>query len=484
MFLELAVVGFLAGQYVYHRWIEDKPVKKKAPPRELQLPRIDPGASVPLIYGRYRVRAPILVWHETPYLQTSSYRMNMVFVLGIPFADGAGTSRIHNMWAGDQLLLWLDGAPLHTGNGGFEDPISIVGYDASSGEALGIGLIQLLNGGPTQELVDAGGNGVTHTGVAMLANLSAAGIPGYRGYMTVCLYAWTIGATPSVPNYSFEASSYHTGHPNLSLFGTYQDDANPVNVIYDLLTAKFGKLGIDPNQIDLGSFMAAQYTLFMEGHGYSRFIEDAVDADDILQEIQRQIDGVLRENPTTGKLELKLIRNDFDPLQIPHITKDNCEKIVSGAVGGWTNIHNKLRIVYHNRAKDYAEDTESAENQANASDQDIKNPLILQFPGVCYQSLAKAIAVRELAARSRPLMKMRAIVDRSFVRVSHGDAVKVTWSNPDISGLVFRVANVERGTLEDGKIALDLIQDYYYIWRNQTPKPTGFGNDLPVNFNL
>ncbi len=71
-------------------------------------------------------------------------------------------------------------------------------------------------------------------------------------------------------------------------------------------------------------------------------------------------------------------------------------------------------------------------------------------------------------------MKFRALVDRSFVRVNPGDAIKVTWSGPDIAGLVFRVvAPPDRGTLENGTIALDLVQDAAYTYRQIAPLPPG-----------
>jgi hypothetical protein len=47
----------------------------------------------------------------------------------------------------------------------------------------------------------------------------------------------------------------------------------------------------------------------------------------------------------------------------------------------------------------------------------------------------------------------------------------VQWTDPDIANIVFRVAAVDRGTIDDGKIALDLLQDYFYVTRSQPPRP-------------
>jgi hypothetical protein len=51
-----------------------------------------------------------------------------------------------------------------------------------------------------------------------------------------------------------------------------------------------------------------------------------------------------------------------------------------------------------------------------------------------------------------------------------GDVVSLSWPEYGISGVVMRVANVSRGTLANGAIKLDLLQDFFYVWRYQPPK--------------
>ena len=48
--MALAYGGFLVGSYVYHRWFAPTPPKPK-PASEISVPRVDEGASYPLIYG-------------------------------------------------------------------------------------------------------------------------------------------------------------------------------------------------------------------------------------------------------------------------------------------------------------------------------------------------------------------------------------------------------------------------------------------------
>jgi hypothetical protein len=483
--IEAAALAFMAGDFIYHRWIEDHPQKPTAR-QEVMIPHADEGAPVPLIYGRVRARNPILVWSSQPVFANPYYEMNMFLVLGIPMDDGNGINRVHNMWAGDWKLFWSDIAPAMTGVGGPEGVVTVIGT-GRNGEDYGTGLLEFLDGNPSQVLVNPGEdytNAYTYAGRYMLnPNTSAGGgnlnfnaIPGYRGYVCVTLHGiaqpFIFGKSAGVPAYSFEASSYRDsgGYPAVGIYAQVGLDSNPINVLWDLYKAKFGKLGYDTSLLDKTSWQVAATTLYSEGHGYSRYITDASQVDDHILEILKQIDGVLRENPTTGKIELKLIRPDYDPATIPEITRANCDALVNFAASGWTNIINKIRLVYTNRTRDYVDDSELVQNQANAVGQNGQvNEQTLQMPGICETAQAQSIARRELTARSRPIIKCRALVDRSFLRVMQGDAVKLTWSNPDIAGLIFRVANVERGTLKDSKIALDLISDYFYTTRNQVP---------------
>jgi hypothetical protein len=480
-----AAIALLAGDWIYHRWFEDKPQKSRAA-REVQVPTADVGSPVPLIYGRVRVRNPLLVWHDTPTFSSPYYIMNMFFVLGVGFDDNLGTNRVHNIWAGDWKLFWSQiGGTAMTGVGGPEAQVSIIGTGAD-GNDYGTGLLEFLDGSPLHVVAQDGassGDAVTWAGRRMIASgIPVAEIPSYRGYITVLLHGsspdqWIFGRSPSVPAYSFEVSSYRSSssYPGIGAYAQVGQDSNPINVLYDLYVAKLSKAGISASVIDMPSWQSAAVKCVSESIGYSRYIENSAKLDDHIIEVLRVIDGVLRWNPKTGKIELKLIRPDFDPNTIPHITKDECSDITNFAFGGWTDVVNKVNIAFTNRALDYAGDVVADESPANAVRQDGENnEVTLQFPAICEAGQALMTAKREGYARSIPIMKFRAHVDSEFADdILQGDVVKVTVPRPPISGLYFRVADVDRGTIKDGKIQLDLITDTSaYVQGSDAPEPT------------
>lgn len=517
MWIELGAAAYLIGRYIYHRITYEAPIEHKS----FKVFSADDGEVIPLIYGRCRVDNVVPAWVSKPRFDSGGvlpavYQCNLFFVLGIPFADGSGTNRLHNVYQGDVRFNWrgFHGAPelpgtstTQTGDGNFEDPL-LVDYVNESGEFLGP-YVEFLNGNPAQILNDSPGDPTTYAAMYMMDTGTSDHLPsgqeipreyiaGYRGYMSATLHAgdpdfdnavsgaqWRVGGQNTVPNYSFEVSSYAPGYYPWGL--QIGPDCNPVDVIYDILVAKFGKLGMDTSTfVDFDSFVAAAEKLVGESHGYSRALQEPKAAEEWIIEILKQIDAAMYEDPSTGKLKLKLIRNDYDPTTLVTINKFNCSKLENFAAGGWTGVINKLKLVYTNRDDMYREASVTVQNMANAVGQDgVVREQVIKMLGVTNQWLAYRIAERELQARSRPQIKCRVIVDRSLIRLNQGDPVRVTWTDPDFN-LIFRVANVSHGVINDGKVALDLIQDYFYTYRGSYPSGGGltgggevFGPDSP-----
>lgn len=454
------------------------------------------------------------------------YGLDMLFVLGIPFFDGV--QKIHKVWAGETEMAAADAisglsTPLDvlTGAGSHEQPHYMttpgVAMDAapSGGQSgktnlqAGSGLLEFLNGNSSQELITTSlGFSTSKTYTAdRLTTLDVIGdvpplqLGNYRGYTAAFMFSgapllgsdipftlgdpapwgfpatptiharWLVGPSPQAPAYSFEVSSYPGVSLSVQKVGL---EANPADVLYAIFRDRFAKLGLPAGRVDYESFRAAAETLYNEGHGYSRCFEGLTPASDMVLEILKQIDGAIDEDPYDGLIKLKLIRADFNPATIQAITADNCEELQYPAAGGWVGLANKIRVMFPDRANDYREGPATAQNPANAVGQDGEvSEIVLQFPGVCTETLAKMIAGRELAALSRPIAKFKAIVDRTFWRTMVGDPIAVTWPEYNISGRIFRVARVSRGTADSNTMDLDLIEDFFYTHRFETTDTGG-----------
>ena len=501
MWQVVAEAGILALDFVYHRWIDPPAFPKIPPGQKLTIPRTDAGAPLPMIFGKVRVEAPVLAFTGKAIATADVdggfiYSINMGFGIGIPFTGSDSQNSLWNVWVGDVLCSTSNrvvGGPYPIpGSGDFKIAAVALTSPIGSGGNYAGPFVEFLDGRSTQQLVDSSGTAQNFAGtIALNAGIPAAAIPGYRGILFATCYnevltdAWLIGMDPNVPSYSFEVSSYPLASlgpaggkiADMTDPAKPQYDANPIDVIYDLLTGSYGKLGLDPSKLDIGAFTAAAVTIHNEGHGYSRAFDGGRSAKDTIQEILKQIDATLYTNPATGLITIKLIRPDYDPNTIPNITPDNCKELQNFSFGGWMDAPNKVRIAFNSRVlysvQCYGSSSVLAINGASVA-QNGTSELQIEMLGVTNVILARQLAARELAAQARPLAKCTAIVNRSFYNVCPGDAVSVTWPEANLSGLVFRVAAVDRGTLANGQIKLDLIQDYFYQWRDQRPVNPGF----------
>ncbi|HEU4727696.1 MAG TPA: phage tail protein [Kofleriaceae bacterium] len=472
MILEIVEGALLLGSFVYHRWLEDRPPPVR--PADIELPRVDEGTPIPLIYGRCRVRAPILAWsgnYNVPNGTTIAvYSLDALFVIGIPFYLGRAALMLNGIFYGDVKFFTLVSS----------DPgmqFFSADFTGSSLEPSGSG--EYFDGLRDQNI----GFQTTLTSQRMIkAGVNPLFLPGYPN-LACCSFVTqdvssdiasglTIGTSPDIRSLSFEVRSLSTGS-NADLGNSLTDDADPAAVILDLLTSPFGKLGLPASRIDTTSFQAASSTLFSEGHGYSRSIEQAEEASSIIDDILRQTDGLIYEEPTTGKIVYRLVRNDYDVSTLDDVNPDNATP-ADGAwysVQGWSELPNQVRVTFTDRTANYANGAVVAQNGANSTDQVRLRSIDITFVGCNDKELARKLAARELAVVSRPIVKATVVVNRSFYLKRPGDVVTLTWPQLGISGMVMRIVRVDLGQLHDGKITLDMIRDVFDVTVGAFPAP-------------
>lgn len=522
----LVIEGAILGlDFIYHRWLQGKPPAERVNAGAVSLPRTDFGGPVPLVFGWTDVKSPYLAFYDTPqsrdFIDSNgnrlyrSYSVDMMFVCGIAMGKGythgarttLGAPHLQRVWYGDKLLPSSTGGLPNT-SGGTYDGQYVIQQNMLGGPGAGGGLIGAYYwfGGWTDQRFDFP---ATPIGDAMSAKATAARgdsamFGGLPNQMCVAFTAQGLGydaitkadPAPTSIDVILPGTGFYFGEaPNVSAIRvevqTYGDvvsgvtqhifsmnnpgvdfggDADPAEVIYDILVGGvFGKLGLDPSLIDTATFMAASATLKAEGHGYSRSFEAMTTANDMIQDVCRQIDAALGFNAKTGKLTLKLIRNDYNPPDLPVIDASNCSDLKPD-LSFPSGVPNKVKVNYPDRSANYTYLPAAAQNMANAVGQDgVVVESVLQFDGIKNATIAKAVAARELAAVSRSLIKCTATCDRSLLGLNIGDPVRVNWTDPGISGIVFRVASLDAGSLTDGKLTIGLIQDAYYVYNNLPP---------------
>lgn len=294
-----------------------------------------------------------------------------------------------------------------------------------------------------------------------------------------------VGLSTNLEQWKFEVRRITNG---LSLAGggsvNSGNDMNPMNVLYELLTDTEWGLRQVVSKIDTTVLSAAAATLAIEGNGMSMNIDSGIEGLEFLNEIERQVDGFVFQDPETGLWTIKLARDDYVVADIPTLdVKTNLIDIADYSQGTWEETVNQTRASFSNRANDYADDFGVGFDGANAQIQGggsvvtVRNvPIENNYPGIKDGALASAIASRDLRALSTPLAKANFRATRDLYFLKPGDVFKWNDTARGIIELVMRIQRIDYGTLADGEITIDAVQD---VFRSQVgsfgiPPATGW----------
>jgi len=239
---------------------------------------------------------------------------------------------------------------------------------------------------------------------------------------------------------------------------------NPMSVAVHLITDA-QHLNASISDVDTTIFSTAAATLATEENGMSLKVEADQKLEDVLNIIEKQINGFIFKNPATGKWEVKLARADYSIGDLDQLDEDNIEEIVEFRRPTWAGTTNHVNIKFTH----YDSSTDAWKKDAWARMHDIANfaiqgryvPIDLSFPGCADPELANDLATRELVARSRPFGSGIIKADRSMSHVTPGTVLKLTYAgNLNVTNLPIRVTKVGRGAIGGG-VTLHFSEDIY-----------------------
>lgn len=472
--------------FVASELLRPKPALEDARPAGLgdfKFPTATEGRVVPIIWGRVKLSAPNVVWYgdlrqeaieeevKTGLWSKDTVVKGFRYYMGVQFALCRGFDAITKVWVGDDVVYSsTSGAGTIT----ISQPELFGGDDLGAGGVAG--KLDIFVGSDPQ------------TPSSYLAQFQDAGAgtdrtPGYIG-TGYCVFRENvnnastarggyIGNSTTIKPWAFEVERY----PALFSGQTSGDnavnsDANPVNVLYELLTHPEWGLDQPAADIDVGvgaSFTLAAATCKTEGNGFSMVLDRPRPVVELIREIERQIDGVLFLDHQTGIWKLKLARFDYTPSAAMLLDDDNVKEVRSFTHGAWEDTSNRVVVEFDKRSNNYNVSFAKADDIANAQVQGGGTTTTTRivtvssrYPGIKNAALASQIAWRDLRTVSYPLARASLTANRQAWDLRVGDVVR--WSNAKlgISELVMRVSRANYGNLSKGNIELDLVQDVFH----------------------
>lgn len=335
------------------------------------------------------------------------------------------------------------------------DQPNLFGGDKKEGGA--VGSVEVLFGGPTQILSPTFANKL---------GLTSATSPGFRGVMSLAFYQATRGFmwsqnNPYLPGVAATVRRIPLGL-NPTTARIVRDgitDVNPAHIMHECYTNTDWGLGWPTTRFDVANWDVVAQTLYDEGFGLSLQWVNTTEVESFVSEIQDHIQASIYEDPTTGLLSIKLIRDDYDINTAFEINPSNAtlskaerrslDDTINEIIVTWTNPLNEK------------EETVAAQDLGNIAAQGRIVSETRNYYGARTQSLAMDLARRDLRASSYPLFSCEAAVDRTARQIIPGEVVRLVWPERGISAMACRVMDVDYGKPGSGQILLTLVEDIF-----------------------
>lgn len=470
------VIAILVASVILSILLAPNPEIENARPNkfgDFSFPRSNEGDPIPLVWGTVRQKSPLVIWYgdyrafpitktvKTGFFSSSVITTGYKNSLGMDLALCLGPNvKLKKFWA-DKDLVW-------EGNLSTETSVYINWKPEDSDENSGKGGLS-----GTMFFYDGRNNPSQST---YLQGVIGPNVPAYNGVARVLFGSFYIGNSTTPPAFSFEISRLTTSlNPATSIMPNGLD-ANPMEVIYDALTGGWGTLGNNAADLDISSFISAATTLHSEQLGVSIIAQASMTAKDLIEEVLRVADGILYQDPATGKIKAKLIREDYTIGTLLVLDETSISKVSNFQKSTWDSTFNQCRVTFNNRENNYDKSVAVAQDFANVVFQNQVRSTEINVPSCKDPTNANEIAARQLSLLSVPLYKCKITVNRKASVLRPGDVFVFNWKPFNISNIVMRVASIDYGDLTEGSIVIDCVQDKFatqtVIFAN--PNPTAW----------
>ncbi len=238
-------------------------------------------------------------------------------------------------------------------------------------------------------------------------------------------------------------------------------DMNPAHIIRECLTN--ADWGLGHNDADIGpSFTAAADALFAEGFGLSLLWQRESTIEDFLAEVLKHIDAYLHVDRRSGRWELKLIRDDYDPATLPIFDETN--------VVDWGELGRReaADLVNSITAKfaDVRTDRTGSVSVTDTALVQLMGQVIsatVDYPGIRFESLAVRVAERDLLALSAPILSGEIKVNRVGADLEPGDVILLESPTRGLDGVVVRIVEIDHGGGRANGIRLKIAEDVFAL---------------------
>lgn len=382
-----------------------------------------------------------------------SQTVGYTYRMGVQFIPCSVVDALVGIKVGDRVAM--------TGNitGNATVSINAPGlFGGESGEGGIVGSLDVMMGGQTQ---------------AANAYLTANGVPatGFRGLLSLVWRGIVAQNNPYPKPWAFRVrkadagwgsdGAWYTAKSKISLSGGQVVAMNPAHIVLKCATHPTWGMGYPRSAFDLVQFAAAADALYAEGFGMCLYWARQDSVQNFLQLVLDHIGAVLTENRSTGLIQLKLIRGDYDPATVPEFFDGTgLLDIVADDVTDYATCVNEVQVTWH----DPITDTDRSVTAQNIAAMQAAGRIISetrQYPGLPTAELAQRVALRDVTIASGGLRRYTLKLDRRGAGIAPGDVIAIVAQDRQIARMVLRVVTATYGGPDDGTVTLTATQDVY-----------------------
>ena len=477
--IQLVMLLVTVALFLVSALLAPKPDIEDAKPAGLgdfEVPTADETRPVPILWGTIDIKGPNVIWYgdlrtvkirkkiKTGMFSSKHITVGFRYFIGVDIVLCYGLiDRVTRLEVGDKVASTTIVGPFTDAGTDYSvSKKSLFGGEEKGGGM--VGTFKVYGGTPTQDI-----------NPYLISNGPADGDSTLQpAYVDICHAVWQqgeIGESANLRDWIFRITRFPTdladnhgaNSGDTIIRGDVNNgDANPTEVLFEILTNDVWGMGLDVSEIDVPTFVSAHAVLATELNGVSLLINTFKSGEEIIKIILAQIDASMFQN-SNGVFSLKLVRDDFVFASLPIFNETNISKLSQFSRGGWSSTRNHLNIKYIDRNQDFIETGAMAQDTANFRTQGRHLRDDQTYPGVKHKGTARDIAARELRAAAFPLAKAKFKMNREAFFLVPGDVFRFQWDDLGIVDMVMRVGPIDLGTPIDGEIEVQAVQDIFAI---------------------
>lgn len=337
-------------------------------------------------------------------------------------------------------------------------------------------------------------------------NLLGGVVPGFRGMVTTFFDGLISAYSASPKPWKYRVrrttqgwSNNNVWYPEKCIIMLYDDKStinekdnginsnlrtihamNPAHILIECATDNDWGRGLQLYEdIDLDSFKTAADILYNEKFGlcfrYNR--QDGLDT--FVQQVLDHIGAVQYADLTTGKIKLKLIRDNYKTEDLPLFNYDNGILVVQDDDSSASdNVPNEVAVKWHNPVTN--EDSEVRAQNLGAIQAVGLISSSIEYKALPTFELAARVAQRELESGIAGLIRLTIQFDRRGEILTPADCFRISLPDRDIKDMVMRVGSINEH--EDGMIEITAIQDVFgladTVYNSGNQSGTGIVQDI------